>query len=235
MLSIDLCFCSKIGSLEFVLMDKPRSLVDQIYEQLRSDIISGRIASSEKLVELEIAERMGTSQGTVREALQRLECDGLVDRQARRATYVTQIALDQIYEYFSVRSLIESFTIRRAMQNITNAQCQQLEALIVRMAEAGEQNDIETLVQHDMHFHQSLCVWAESPVLMNVWLPLFLQIQRFIVQTHPKVFVPLSDMAETHRPIMLAIHARDSEAASLAIQEHVMLIWKRIDHHSLTR
>ncbi len=76
-------------------MARPRSLVDQIYEQLRNDIITGRIQSSEKLVELEIAERMGTSQGTVREALQRLECDGLVDRQARRALLARQYRLDR--------------------------------------------------------------------------------------------------------------------------------------------
>ena len=206
-----------------------KSLVDQIYERLRADIISGRIRSSEKLVELEIAERMGTSQGTVREALQRLECDGLVDRQARRATYVTNIALDQIYEYFSIRSQIETFTIRRAIQTITDEQCQLLETLIDSMAIAGQQQDIETLVQHDMRFHQLIAEWANSPVLMNAWLPLFLQIQRFIVQTHPTLFNPLSDVAETHRPILRAIRARDVEAASVAIQEHIMLIWQKIE------
>ena len=211
-------------------MARPRSLVDQIYDQLCSDIISGRIQSSEKLVELEIAERMGTSQGTVREALQRLECDGFVDRQARRATYVTEIAIDQVYEYFEVRSLIETFTIRRAIKNITDDQCQQLEALIDKMAEAGQRQDIETLVQNDMRFHRLICEWADSPVLVHVWLPLFLQIQRFIVQTHPTVFVPLTNMAETHRPIMQALYNRDVNAAVTAIREHVMLIWNQIDH-----
>ncbi len=212
-------------------MAKPRSLVDQIYEQLRADIVSGRIPSNQKLVELEVAERMGTSQGTVREALQRLECDGLVSRQARRATYVTEIPIDEIYEYFAVRSLIEKYAIRRAVQHITDQQLQQLEALVEKMAVAGQQQDIETLVQHDMRFHQLICEWADSPVFVNLWVPLFLQIQRFIIQTHPKVFIPLSEMAETHRPILQALRARDVEAASRAIQEHVMLIWQQIDHH----
>jgi len=212
-------------------MAKPRSLVEQIHEQLRADIISGRIPASEKLVELELAERMGTSQGTIREALQRLEWDGLVERQARRATYVTRVAIDEMYEYFAVRSLIESFTIRLTVRTITDAQCQQLEALIDRIAEAGQQGDIEALVQHDMRFHQLICEWANSPVLLRVWVPLFLQVQRFIIQTYPKLFSPLSEMAETHRPVMRAIHARDAEAAAAAIQEHVMLVWQQIDHH----
>jgi DNA-binding GntR family transcriptional regulator len=109
-------------------MTKPRSLADQVYEQLRADIVSGCIPSSEKLVELDIAERMGTSQGTIREALHRLECDGSVDRQAHRATYVT-------------------------------------------------------------------------------------------------------DIAETHRPILTAMRSGDPDAAGRAIEEHVMLIWQQIDHH----
>jgi DNA-binding GntR family transcriptional regulator len=212
-------------------MTKPRSLADQVYEQLRADIVSGRIPSSEKLVELDIAERMGTSQGTIREALHRLECDGLVDRQAHRATYVTDIAIDEMVEYFAVRSLIESFAIRRAMKAITIEQCQQLDALIEHMAEAGQQQDMETLVQHDMKFHQSICTWANSAVLLNAWTPLFLQIQRFIVQTHPTVFVPLTAIAETHRPVMRAIRNGDPEAAARAIQEHIMLIWQQLDHH----
>ena len=213
-------------------MPRPRSLVEQIYEQLRADIVSGRIASNEKLVELDLADRMGTSQSTVREALHRLECDGLVSRQARRATYVTEIPIDEIYEFFSVRSLIESYSIRRTAKNITDQQYHSLELLVAKMAKAGAQHDIETLVQHDMRFHQLICEWAQSPVLLNVWTPLFLQIQRFIVQTHPTVFVPLSDMAETHRPILQALQARDADAAARVIQEHVMLIWKQIDHHA---
>jgi DNA-binding GntR family transcriptional regulator len=212
-------------------MTKPRSLADQVYEQLRADIVSGRIPSSEKLVELDIAERMGTSQGTIREALHRLECDGLVDRQAHRATYVTDIVIDEMVEYFAVRSLIESFAIRRAMKAVTTEQCQQLDALIEHMAEAGRQQDMETLVQHDMKFHQSICTWANSPVLLNAWTPLFLQIQRFIIQTHPKVFVPLTAIAETHRPVMRAIRSGDPEVAARAIQDHVMLIWQQLDHH----
>ncbi len=215
------------------LKTKPRSLVDQVYEQLRADIISGRIQSNEKLVELDIAERMGISQGTVREALQRLECDGLVDRQAHRATYVTEVALDEIYEYFAVRSLIEGITIRRAMKNLTDEQCDELDALIDKMREAGERQDIETLVQYDMRFHQLICEWAASPVLTNIWVPLFLQIQRFIIQTHPKVFVPLSAMAETHRPIMQALRARDVNAAVTAVKEHIMLIWDQSDRDQL--
>src|SRR5580765_5044261 len=116
-------------------MNKPASLSDQVYEQLRSSIISAERNPGEKLVELEIAAQMGTSQGPVREALQRLERDGLVERQARSATYVSSISMDEMYELFSVRSVIEGYAIRRAAQKITPEQCNYLESLIGEMAQ----------------------------------------------------------------------------------------------------
>src|SRR5215470_19708501 len=88
---------------------KLASLSDQVYEHLRLAIIHTDLVPGEKLVELEIAAQMGTSQGPVREALQRLERDGLVERRARSATFVTSISPDEMYELFSIRSVIEGF------------------------------------------------------------------------------------------------------------------------------
>lgn len=120
-------------------MSKHISLVDRVYHCLRSEILSGRIAPSTKLVELDTANRMKTSQGTVREALQRLEREGLVRREARRATYVTEIVEDEVHEYNRQRCLLESLIIRHAALRIEDPECERLEALIEKMATAGRQ------------------------------------------------------------------------------------------------
>src|ERR1041385_1952555 len=93
---------------------KHPSLSNQVYDYLRTAIICADLPPGAKLVELDIAAQMGTSQGPVREALQRLERDGLVERQARSATYVSRISIDEMYELFSVRTVIEGYAIRRA-------------------------------------------------------------------------------------------------------------------------
>jgi DNA-binding GntR family transcriptional regulator len=117
-------------------MKKLTSLSDQVYEELRHSIICSNLLPGEKLVELDIAAQMGTSQGPVREALQRLERDGLVERRARSASYVTNISVDEMYELFSVRCAVEGFAIRRAAPQITPDQCAYLESLIREMEEA---------------------------------------------------------------------------------------------------
>jgi DNA-binding GntR family transcriptional regulator len=204
---------------------KVSSLSDQVYTHLRHAIICSQLLPGEKLVELEIAAQMGTSQGPVREALQRLEHDGLVERQARSATFVSSIPTDEMYELFSIRSEIEGFAARRTAQRISTSQYDQLEELVQKMAQAGSQKEIITLAEFDMQFHRSIVEWSESAGLLRVWLPLSNQIQRFIVQSHPQQYPDFVEVGTRHRPIVEALRRRDGDGAAHAIQEHIMLIW----------
>lgn len=205
------------------------SLADQIYERLRMDIIIGILEPGERIVELDIAEMMGTSQGPVREALQRLELDGLVHKQARSATTVTSATRSEILELFKIRSLIESFAIKRVIPTISTEQIQELTFLVEQMKLAGAQDDIFSLTESDMIFHHQICVWSGSPALHRAWDPLYGQIQRFVVQTHKNYFESLTDLAETHYPIIQALQNREAEEASRIVEEHVMLIWSKIE------
>ncbi len=209
---------------------KVSSLSDQVYTHLRQAIICSQLVPGEKLVELEIAAQMGTSQGPVREALQRLEHDGLVERQARSATFVSTIPTDEMYELSSIRSEIEGFAARRTAQRISASQCDQLDELVQRMAEAGSQSEIITLAEYDMQFHRSIVEWSESAGLLRVWIPLSNQIQRFIVQSHPQQYPDFVEVGTRHQPIVEAMRRRDSDGAVSAIQEHIMLIWSSQDY-----
>lgn len=204
---------------------KLTSLSDQVYEHLRNGIICEEMQPGEKLVELEIAAQMGTSQGPVREALQRLEHDGLVDRQARSATFVTSILPDEMYELFSVRSQIEGFAIYRTAQKITPAQCEALDELVQKMTKVGGQNEIIPLAEYDMQFHRSLVEWSGSAGLLRAWMPLSSQIQRFIVQSHPQQYPDFVEIGRRHQPIVDALRRHDGDAAAQVVQQHIMLIW----------
>lgn len=211
---------------------KLQSLASQIYEHLRRDIVHGRLAPQTKLVELEVAAQMGTSQGPVREAFQHLERDGLVERRARTATYVTSLSPGEIYEYFMIRSVVEGYAIRRAVQHISPDQIQELETLVGQMRDAGRRDDLYALVDQDMVFHRRICEWSGSAVLLNTWLPLSAHIHRFVAQTHRRYFPDLVELANTHVPILEALRLGDADVARRAIQEHVMLIWSYIDPQS---
>lgn len=208
---------------------KLASLPDQVYERLRHAIICGELQPAEKLVELDIASQMGTSQGPIREALQRLEHDGLVERRARSATFVTSISTDEMYELFSIRGVIEGFAIRRVAQKISDDQCQELENLIQKMAEAGSERDIIPLAEYDMQFHRRMVEWSGSQSFVRLWTTISSQIQRFIVQSHPEHYPDFVEIGMRHQPIVDALRQHDADDAAHVMQEHIMLIWPKIN------
>lgn len=205
------------------------SLSNQVYEHIRELIIAGGLPAGARLVEMDIASQMGTSQGPVRDALQRLERDGLVQRRAHSATYVTSISIDEMYELFSIRSAIEGFAIRRAAGRVDNTQCAELQTLVEAMRSSARENDMLALVKFDLEFHRLICEWSGSIALMLAWNPLYSQIQRFVAQTHKHYFDNLIEIADTHQPIVDVLSRGNADEAESTIQQHIMLIWSRIN------
>ncbi|MEJ2264769.1 MAG: GntR family transcriptional regulator [Anaerolineales bacterium] len=207
---------------------KATSISDQIYTQLRSTILVGDLKPGDRITELEVASRMGTSQAPVREALQQLENDGLVERRARSGTFVTGVSLEEIRELFQIRSLVEKFAIKRTAVLIQPEQYAELQSLVHRMRLAADQEDMLTLGISDMEFHKRICEWSGKNSLVRVWMPLYSQIQRFIIQNHRRHFPDLSEVAELHMPILEAIRRGDVGLAERTIEEHIMLTFHRI-------
>lgn len=205
------------------------SLADQVWRQLRRAIISGELKPGDRLVELEIAGQMGTSQGPVREALQRLEQDGLVNRHSRSATYVTDISTEEVHELSLVRKAVESLAIRRTARVITPEQCDELGSLVEQMREAGRAGDMPLLADVDMEFHRRLCEWSGSITLLRAWMPLYSQIQRFVVKTHPTIFSNLVEIADLHEPIIEALRQAQPDQAAEAVEKHIILIWRQLE------
>lgn len=217
----------KSTSSTIALAGAAKSLADQVYAQVRAGIVRGQLAPGTRLLELELAEQMGTSQGPVREALQRLEREGLVAKQARSATFVTPISIDEMYALFSVRSVIEGFAARRTAVRFNPAYDSTLVNLVGRMNTAALAGDMFALTEADLQFHRQILLWAENATLLRAWNPLYSQIQRFIVQSHANHFPELTEISETHQPVLAALRSEDPDAAARAIQEHIMLIWSR--------
>lgn len=205
------------------------SLSEQVYAELRKQIIHGERRPGERLVELEVAAGMGVSQGTVREALQRLESDGLVERHSRTASYVSAASLDEMYELSMVRKAVEGFAFRRAASVITPAECDRLQELVEQMRAAGKRRDIVTIEALDMEFHRMICEISGSKSLLKVWLPLFHQLQRFIVEAHYRYFPRVAEIADGHQPLVDALRTGAPDRAAVALNEHIMISWSRIN------
>ncbi|RME84875.1 MAG: GntR family transcriptional regulator [Caldilineae bacterium] len=201
------------------------SLAQQVADALRDAIIRGELKAGTRLVEMEIAAQMGTSQAPVREALQRLEQDGLVARRSRSATYVTEISMEEMYEITLVRKVVETIAACHTARYITPEQCDELEELVQHMHEVASVESMPMLARYDMAFHSRIVEWSRKDILVRVWTPLKYQVMRFLVAIHPDVFSNLAEVAELHMPIIEAMRKKDPAAAMQAVEDHIMLFW----------
>jgi DNA-binding GntR family transcriptional regulator len=199
------------------------TVVEQIWSQLRRMILHGKLAPGTRLVELDIAAQSAASQASVREALHRLERDGLVIRRGRRGTFVTEVEPHKMLEIFHIRSTVESFAIRNAMATMTAERLAELEALVERMRDAGRRGDIIEVVETDMAFHERICTWADHPTLLRVWELLYTQMERFLVLYDVAHFADLTQVAVNHEPVLEAIRRGDPEAAAPVMHAHVLI------------
>ena len=196
--------------------------------QLRTAILHGQLLAGERLTELDIAARLGTSQGPVREALQRLEHEGLVIRVPHTGTFVSPLSYDEMQDVYSVRTEVEARAIRRTATQITPAQCDELLELLELMRTSGRSGDLAQLSDHDMALHERICAWSGNATLLRIWRMLYVQVQRFIIHTHPHYFPNLADVADHHLPVVEALILRDPDRAARSIEEHLRIRWSDV-------
>lgn len=132
---------------------RSRSLADQAADEIRALIIDGRIQLGEALSEVALASSLGVSKTPVREALLRLEGEGLVDVHPQRGTFVFQMTAAQVAQLGEMRELLELAAVRLAMARGPEALAEALEAVLALMAEAIERNDWSLYRSLDGRFH----------------------------------------------------------------------------------
>jgi DNA-binding GntR family transcriptional regulator len=199
------------------------SLADQVYNKLRAEIILSNLSPNTHLAQAEIAKQMGTSQAPVREALRQLERDGLVEYRPRSGVFVAELSGDKLFELFAIRSLVETFAIRRAVVHFDRQKCDTMNELIDQMYRAADLDDLVLLVDYDLAFHRCICEWSEHLALLNLWNPLYAQIQRHLIQTQRLHFPDLHDIAKTHHVIVETMCQGDADEAARVVEAHVMM------------
>jgi GntR family transcriptional regulator, rspAB operon transcriptional repressor len=199
---------------------KPR---DAVYRSVKRGIVMNEIRPGEALTELGLARRLNCSQGPVREALLRLEQDGLVLRKPNRATTVTPLPADEAREILALRRRIEMIGAHRAAPAATDADIESLEALVLTMKEAAQEGDEFGLIEIDTELHLALFRLSGLQALEPI-------LSRCILHSHrsklwePRHRRPLVQTAMRHGPILAALASRDGDRLAEALSHHIETI-----------
>jgi len=194
------------------------SLRTQIKEILLARILNGEYKPGDRLVEMQIAQELGTSQAPVRESLRELEALGFVESEAYRGTRVREVTKAELTEIYPVRAALEEVAARVAALRLAG-NVEALEAELDAMHREAKNGDLYEQVRHDVEFHRLIVEASGNRVLIEVWKSLRIE-ARTLISAIATDLDP-DELAERHRPVLEALAAGDSEQAGTLIRQHV--------------
>lgn len=188
-------------------------------ETIRALILSGELAPGSKIPQDALAARFGTSRIPIREALSRLESDGLVVMKPNRGAWVAKLDLEECLEIYKIRERLEPLVLSEAVAKITDAAIDGLEALVIEMAGT---DDPDTFLRLDREFHLASYQAAGMHRLGGM-------VERFWNSTQPyrRAYTRLIGregnwiIHAEHKLIIDALRYRDAERASQFLHEHI--------------
>ncbi|NDU72032.1 FCD domain-containing protein [Actinomadura sp. DSM 109109] len=198
--------------------------VDRVYTRLRADILDGVHPPGARLGEAELAEATGSSRTPVREALRRLEVEGLVEVLPHRGARVPDWTPADLEEIYDLRMLLEGAAARRAATRATAADADRMDELCALMeaaAEPGAGQDLDRVAELNSGFHGTVRAAAASGRLVTM-LDAVVRLPLVMRTFHRYSPADLARSAAHHRELAAALRARDGTWAESVMRAHVL-------------
>ena len=204
--------------------DKARA-ADRAYDAIRRRIIDGSLASGDFLVEQDLAESIGVSRTPVRDALRRLESEGLVQMSGYKRAIVRDFTEEEVEECFEMRAVFESFAAARAATRITPDGLNELRRLAGEMEAVVQKGGADaTLIFSDLNdaFHAVILKYAGSQRMTDLLHPL-MQVQLVLMKRYQHTIQDHLERSNWHhRELIAAFEARDPAWAATQMRTHML-------------
>lgn len=197
-----------------------KPLRERVLDALREAIITGELKPGQTLIEMDLAQQLGVSRAPLREALQILSREGLVDTMPYKGTLVRHLTRRDIEELYSLRSVLETFALQRIIAQRPDEASQQLNAIYQEMLNAAQMGNINQVNEIDRRFHDTLIALSEHHLLIQTWSVVSLRVRQVMALTNRRN-TNLAQIAYNHLPLIEAIAQRDETQAIRVLQEHV--------------
>ena len=193
---------------------------EEAYRHVQQALRLGRYRPGERLIPEDIAAEIGMSRMPVREAFRRLAAEGLVVLRPNRGCIVAGLTLDELYEAFEMRSVLEGLAVRLAMPRIDEEVLEELERLLERMERAGQGGSSDWVARHQ-EFHGRICVLSARPKLIRQISALHAVIEPYMRIWFDYIEKPLS-AREEHAVLLAALRSGDARHAERVMQDHIL-------------
>ena len=195
-------------------------LRDVVFQTLRQAIISGEFAPGERLMEINLANRLGVSRTPVREAIRMLELEGLVVMIPRKGAEVARITEKDLRDALEVRCSLEELSVELACERITQEGKEKLKAACIAFREAIATKHVPSIVEGDVAFHEVIFEMTNNQRLITITHNLREQVYRYRVE-YVKDFSYHDVLVREHDAITNAILIGDKETAKMVMRDHI--------------
>ncbi len=196
------------------------SLADKVFRQLEEEILNGALKAGEQLTEVRISQRLGVSRTPVREAIHRLEQDGLVRLIPNKGANVVGVSEQDLRDIYDIRMQLEGLASKWAAQRVTEEECRDLQDLLELQEFYTSKGDFEQLRNLDSRFHEMIYQLSGSRTLRQTLSSLHHLVQRYRKMSFATAGRSQKVLGE-HQKIVDAIRSHDPEAAEKATFEHI--------------
>jgi DNA-binding GntR family transcriptional regulator len=197
------------------------SVREKTYEYLKAGIFSGRFRPGERLAEEHLAMELGVSRTPVREALHKLEQDGLIEPLESRGFCIPRDSEKEIEDLFELRTVLEGYTLKIICERITDEQITMLEGIVNKAYDALGCQKIEDVFHWNTQFHDTLHSLVEDKHRFH---SLIVNMRKYILRYRKDTLQYLGAAKRAidgHRQILLALKLKDPEICERVMRIHI--------------
>lgn len=221
-------------------MDEYLPLRDVVFQTLRKAILTGELMPGERLMEIHLADKLGVSRTPIREAIRKLELEGLVTNIPRRGAMVAEISERGLRDVLEVRRALDTFCAELACERITKEEKEKLMQACAAFEEATKTKDATVIAQADVDFHDIIIGATGNERLVAMINNLAEQMYRYRFE-YIKDETQHERLIKEHRTLMEAIIKGNILGAREAAREHIdnqeksILLQISIDNYGRTK
>ena len=197
-----------------------KPLREMVYEELKMQILTGAIVPGTRMMEVELANQIGVSRTPIREAIRKLEKEGLVVTEPRRGAYASQISTKDMVEILEVRQNMEGLAAFFAASRMQPEQLDDLKEVAEKYNRAVADGNMEDMITYDTRFHRIIVESCNNKILVQMIEQLQELVLRFRYIYYDD-FKRAENMPEEHRLILDAIESGNADAAREAADVHI--------------
>lgn len=198
------------------------SVRERTYKLLRNQLLIGQFRPNQRLTEESLARKLGVSRTPVREALHKLELEGLVKPAGARGFCVPEGSIEEMKELFEIRGILEGHALASLCRSVTRENIQKLSELIVKAEQAFESGNLEHVFNYNTTFHDLLysLIATEKPRLYSMIEDIREYVLRYRKSTLNRRLGAKRSIAG-HKKIIMALELKDPQLSEQIMRRHV--------------